>query len=136
MWQMEECDGFRRSFRQFAKRHRQEARNTLDNVEAYMADLLNGITPQQILYGFVHPEPNGIKALDESGPGAHKKATRLYVYPDEPTETLFLITIGGKDGQQRDIQSCRQFVIKLLKDREEEFKKSAEHGEESSNGET
>ncbi|MCH7725759.1 MAG: hypothetical protein IH991_04655 [Planctomycetes bacterium] len=59
-----------------------------------------------------------VKALNESGPGKHKKAIRLYTYPDEETETFYVLTIGDKKSQGDDIKACCEFVDELLKDRE------------------
>ena len=81
--------------------------------------LRSGLTPQQIIRGYIHDEPRGVKAIDESGPGKHKKAIRLYIYPDEETETLYVLTVGGKGKSQgRDIKTCSEFVKGLLKERE------------------
>jgi len=117
MWELEQSADFQKRAKKLAKTNRQELKNVTDNLAAYLADLRKGLAVQQIVRGYIHSEPNGIKALDESGPGAHKKATRLYIYPDEETETLFVLIVGDKKSQGDDIKSCSDFVKKLLKDR-------------------
>ena len=70
---------------------------------------------------FIHPEPDGIKALDQSGAKnketrkvskkRHKlKQTRLYIYPNTTTKTLHLLTLGGKKSQAGDIKYCKKIV--------------------------
>lgn len=54
------------------------------------------------------------KAFDESGEGKHLKATRLYIYPDEPSRTLHVITLGDKSTQDTDIRLASAFVEGLL----------------------
>ncbi len=119
MWEIESIDGFLRSFKKFAKAHRIESLNAISNSDSYLNALNSGLKPQRIERGFLHHEPLGIKAFDQNGPGAHKKETRLYAYPDEETETLYLILISGKDDQKRDIETCKQFVNRLLHDRKQ-----------------
>lgn len=121
MWEMEWSADFDKRAKKFAKAHRQELLNAVDNVAAFLSDLRGGLTPQQIIRGYIHDEPHGVKGIDESGPGKHKKAIRLYVYPDEETETLYVLTVGDKStgkSQSRDIKTCSEFVEGLLKKRE------------------
>lgn len=120
MWEMQTSADVEKRARRLSKTHRQELTNVFDNLAAYIGDLRKGLKPQQINRGHIHNELHGVKALDESGPGKHEKAIRLYIYPDEDTETLYVLTIGDKDkrSQQNDIKSCSEFVKGLLKDRD------------------
>ena len=121
MWELEQSADFDKRAKKFAKTHRQELRNAVDNAAAYLSDLRAGLTPQQIIRGYIHDEPRGVKAIDESGPGKRKKAIRLYIYPDEETEMFYVLTVGGKGkgkSQGRDIKACSEFVKGLLKERE------------------
>jgi len=65
-----------------------------------------------------------VVALDQKGGGGNLQETRLYVYPDEERKVLYLITIGNKDEQQSDIQTCNGFVELLKKPNEPEKAKS------------
>ena len=64
---------------------------------------------------FVHPEPLGMLALDERGPGkgTKKKTLRLYVYPDIIDHTVYLMLLGDKSSQPNDIALCKTFVLEL-----------------------
>ena len=76
-----------------------------------------GVPPQQITAGFIHQEPGGVKAIDQKGPrkgiGGTPKEGRLYVFPEEESKTLHLITIGDKNSQQKDLADCRKFMRDL-----------------------
>jgi hypothetical protein len=67
--------------------------------------------------GFIHDEPDGIKAIDQKGGGQKMKLqqTRLYVYPDITNRILYLLTIGDKGTQRDDINLCREFVRKEIR---------------------
>lgn len=87
----------------------------IENLERYRRALNYAGGPQHITGKYVHHEPMGIKALDESGERKIKKlqATRLYVYPDVATRTLYLLTIGSKNTQSKDIELCRKMVKQI-----------------------
>jgi hypothetical protein len=61
----------------------------------------------------MHHEPLGVVAIDQKGGGKSLAQTRLYVYPDTETETLYVITLGDKGSQKDDIATCRAFVNEL-----------------------
>lgn len=69
----------------------------------------------------MHPEPHGVWALTEQGGhGKGLAATRLYVYPDPDTETLYEITLGDKQTQPNDIKFCSEFVADLKRQKEQQ----------------
>ncbi|NTU73937.1 hypothetical protein HGB07_07325, partial [Candidatus Roizmanbacteria bacterium] len=71
--------------------------------------------------GFIHHEPNGVKAIDQKGAikkGMGKpKEARLYTFPDTDAYILYLITVGDKNSQTTDIRDCTQFVKDLKKNK-------------------
>jgi len=124
MWEVVACADYEKRAKRFAKTNRQEMLNVSDNLAAYFSALRLGLKPPQIIRGFVHHEPHGVKALDASGPGKHKKALRLYIYPDEQSKTLYVLIIGDKTTQRDDIKQCSEFVIQLLKNQQSQENKS------------
>lgn len=69
----------------------------------------------QVRTGYLHFEPDGIKAIDQKGGGKKIKLqqTRLYIYPDIKTKKIFLLAIGTKTNQNEDINKCRKIVKKI-----------------------
>ena len=120
MWEIEQHDGFGKRLKDFQKRHRQELANALDNADTFLKALRAGSRPAQIKRGFIHPEPKGVLAFDQSGDGKHLKAIRLYTYPDEDTETVHFITLGDKSTQKEDIKVSSGFVEGLLRSKRTE----------------
>ena len=55
-------------------------------------------------------EGEGTYALDQSGELKTTTAIRLYIFPDEMTKVLRLLTIGEKNTQNRDVNEVHQFV--------------------------
>lgn len=90
-----------------------ELRAVLNNLDTYFKTLLRGVNPLQIKYGFMHPEPLGVVAIDQKGGGAALRQARLYAYPELEPELLHLITLGDKGSQQADIAFCREYVLNL-----------------------
>lgn len=114
MWKIEYHADFEKRLKKLQKKHRRETRNALSNADTFFRALCAGAQPQNIIRGFIHPEPHGVLAFDQSGEGKHLKATRLYTYPDEFTKTLHFITLGDKASQDGDIRLCSAFVEGLL----------------------
>ncbi len=117
MWKQEPSAEFERRLKKFAKKHRNELKAVLRNLERYFAALDEGTQPAQVQGGFIHHEPDGVIALDQKGGGPNLAQTRLYVYPHVPSSTLHLLTLGGKDTQHDDIQFCKR-VAKALSQQE------------------
>lgn len=113
MWSITKQDDVSKRFRKAQKKHRTEMKNVLDNLDTFFRCLQAGSKPTQIQRGFIHPEPMGVLAIDQSGPGAHLKEFRLYVYPDEDNGILHVITLGDKNSQRGDIILCKNFVEEL-----------------------
>lgn len=90
----------------------------ISNLDKYFTALKELNNPLQIKAGFIHKEPSGIKAIDQKGGGqkVRLKQTRLYVYPDITTKTLYLLTIGDKTSQKReDVKFSQEYVKGIRK---------------------
>lgn len=118
MWNLTPTDLFARRLKRWEKKHPNELQATLDNLDTYIEHLNAGIPPQLIRAGFIHNEPQGIKAIDQKGGGSNLSQTRLYVFPDESTHSLHLITLGDKNSQKADIKDCAVFMNDLKKEQD------------------
>jgi hypothetical protein len=95
------------------KKRPRELAAALGNLDTFLKTLSSGVVPRQAKFGFIHPEPLGILAIDQKGGGANLAQFRLYVYPDEGRKVLHFLTIGDKNSQKQDINDCRDFVAQL-----------------------
>lgn len=78
-----------------------------------MTTLNEGVNPINIKAGFIHHEPDGIKAIDQKGGKGKLKQCRLYIYPDTSTRLVHVISVGDKTDQKGDINECREYVKPL-----------------------
>lgn len=118
MWELDPTPEYDKKQRKWPKKHRRELTAMLNNLDTFLGALRAGATPRQAKYGFIHPERRGVLAIDQKGGGPGLKQSRLYVYPDEETEIVHLITLGDKDSQSEDIKACTDFVQQLREERE------------------
>lgn len=127
-WCIEQTDLFARKFKQFRKKNKHSGLDKLllNNLDTYLKALQFGTSPQKINAGFIHHEPNGVKAIDQKGSrkkvSGTPKECRLYVFPDSDGKVLYLITIGDKNSQKSDIKDCCSFLDESRKT------KGSDHG--------
>jgi len=120
MWKSQPTDVFKGKLIRLTKNRPKEMENVIRNLSTYFAALDEGVNPIQIQvrFRFVHNERNGIYAVDQRGGPKNLAETRLYLFPHVPSETLYLLTIGDKNSQPRDINDCRA-MVKEIKTSEE-----------------
>ena len=93
-----------------------EMGNVLDNLTAVVDKLNDGTAPEQLKkFGFVQSEPSNLLAINQKGPGkkTRMKVLRLYVYPDKEKQKLWLITLGDKSEQAKDIKYAKHRVKEI-----------------------
>ncbi|EKD26308.1 MAG: hypothetical protein ACD_79C01270G0006 [uncultured bacterium] len=115
MWKLIRAEKFNRRLKEYSKNHPDEVLCVLDNLNKYFFMLENGVKPRLISMGCIHIEPKGIIALDQKGSKGKLKQTRLYIYPDEEKEILYVMTLGDKHSQSDDIKECIKFVDDIRK---------------------
>jgi hypothetical protein len=113
MWQIEPTTQWEKDHRFYEKKHPNELAAVLRNLERYLSQLNLAVNSQAVLAGYLHPEPSGIRAIDQKGGGGNLQETRLYTYADDAQKVVFLITIGNKDSQTSDIELSKDFVETL-----------------------
>ncbi len=114
-WQLERTDKYLRDHTYYEKKHPHELAAVLDNLDTYFKTLEKVGSPLQVTAGFIHPESDGVIAIDQKGGGRKIKLqqTRLYAFPDTQMAILHILAIGDKTSQRDDINACRAFVRKL-----------------------
>ena len=109
-WQLEPTTGFTAAHEWYSKKRPRELAAVLNNLSRYFAQLNSAKNAQCVHAGYIHDEPKGIKAVDQKAGGGSLQETRLYVYPDDVKNILYLITIGNKNEQSDDIKLASRFV--------------------------
>jgi len=118
MWRILKTGEFERRYKRYDKKKRQQLLAVTNNLARFVTLLNAGRKPKPLAYGFLRDEGLGILRISEAGSAARVAATRLYVYPDAEREDLYLLTIGDKNSQSDDIESCKRFVKKLRADQD------------------
>lgn len=113
-WILVPTNKYMRKYKYYEKRCPREFAAITGNLDTYFETLKKQGNPLQIKAGFIHNEPEGIKGIDQKGGGQKVKLqqARLYVYPNIPNKTLYLLTIGNKKTQREDIKFCQKYVQK------------------------
>ena len=115
MWGVLKTDQYERRLKRYHKKKHAQSMAVLNNLDIFLKALNSGKPPKPLIYGFLHGEPSDVIAIDQTG-GVKLAETRLYVYPDRETETLYLLTIGDKQTQAEDIRDCMAFVKQIKSD--------------------
>jgi hypothetical protein len=113
MWQIQPTTQWEREQKYYEKKHPNELAAVLRNLHRYVNQLNIAPNARSVMAGYIHPEPKGVVAIDQKGGGSNLQQTRLYIFPDEATNMLYIITIGNKNTQSDDIRCCKQFVDNL-----------------------
>jgi hypothetical protein len=113
MWKVQPEDEYLKRTKKWPKKHRREFAAVHSNLDTFLAALNQGAKLEHVKYGFVHPEPRGVLAIDQKGGGTSLKETRLYVFFDTSTQVVHLITLGDKDSQTADVRYASEFVDQL-----------------------
>ena len=116
MWVIQKSPFFEARFKRFQKKHPEEAKAVLNNLDSYFKALCVGANPVNIQVGFIHHEPEGIKALDQKGWKGNLMQSRIYIFPETEAKIVHVISIGTKPDQGSDISECKDY-IRPLKER-------------------
>ena len=114
-WEYKTASCFSRSTAaRICKKHPKEFQNVFQNLDTYKKTLDEGVSLEQAkrTLPFIHNEKNGLLAIDQRPPKGGFQL-RLYIYPHEQTQTIYVITIGDKQTQQNDIKTGHQFIQAL-----------------------
>lgn len=115
-WRITPTATFKMRFKWYEKKKPKELKAVLDNLDTLIKSLHSGKKPKPFVYGFLSAEPSDVIRISEAGSETQVAATRLYVYPDTGTDTLYLLTIGDKPSQSDDIKDCKRIVKDIKAD--------------------
>jgi putative component of toxin-antitoxin plasmid stabilization module len=113
MWKLQPETDYERRAKNWPKKHQREFVAVHDNLDTLLKALNSGAKLEQIKFGFMHPEPRGVIAIDQKGGGRGLKETRLYTYLNRASQLVHLITLGDKNTQSADIRYTSEFVASL-----------------------
>jgi putative component of toxin-antitoxin plasmid stabilization module len=112
MWYTEDGEATRSGFRKVSKNHPEEYASCFGNLEKILAILRNGNKVGGFKVGFFRSEGDGLYRIGQSGV-KDSKEVRLYVYPDQESEIIYILAMGTKESQQADIKESKKKIKKL-----------------------
>lgn len=92
-----------------------EVESCMANLVRVLSMLDGGVPLGTFRFSFLRPEGGGIYRIGQTGVDAAREM-RLYVAFDESTRTAYLLGIGTKNTQQRDIAAARQQARRIGKE--------------------
>lgn len=102
--------------KKFLRNHPDETVMMLSNLDQQLIVLnINGaksILKMETTH--CHREGQGLYAMDQAG-GKGGKESRLYFYPDESTRTLWILDVGTKESQKKDVIRLQEYIRKHWK---------------------
>jgi GTP cyclohydrolase II len=116
-WNYQETSTFISAAKWYEKKKKKELIALLVSLDSFLNTLNEVEHIQKVTGKYIHKEPKGILAVDQTkGEGKGKlEESRLYFYPNVKKKTLHLLTIGKKKKQKRDIKLCQE-ILKELKE--------------------
>jgi hypothetical protein len=116
-WRVSPTPEFIRSSQTYEKKHPDELAAALANLlQRYLPRLNHARRHGLVQAGCLHHEGQGVIAIDQSGQARNLRETRLYAYPHDESCTLYLLLIGDKAAQRRDLRNVREILRNLTLD--------------------
>jgi putative component of toxin-antitoxin plasmid stabilization module len=108
-WSIENRFASAGKFKKFDVKYPREYASLFRNLEKVKRILQQGNKLGSFQIGFFRSEGEGVFRIGQTGvPSA--KESRLYVYPDEQNQTMYVLTIGTKDEQPEDINEAKKLA--------------------------
>jgi hypothetical protein len=111
-WHIDTAHASQGKFKKFASKYRREFASLFANLDKILALLKAGQKLGSFQVGFFRSEGQGVYRIGQTGvPSA--KESRLYVFPHEESRTMYVLTIGTKEGQADDINEAHRIARSL-----------------------
>ncbi len=112
-WRTVPTDLYLRQHAFYEGKRPEPLRAVLRNLVRYIEMLEAQANLQLIHPNFAHNERHGVIALTQQGYKPKQPKTRLYIYPQQYSKRLYLITIGDAASQKGDIKDAHRFIESL-----------------------
>lgn len=113
MWYTEDGEATRSGFKKVSKNHPEEYAACFANLNKILAILRSGNKiGGGLKVGFFRSEGDGLFRIGQSGV-KDSKEVRLYVYPNQESEIIYILAMGTKETQHTDIKESKKKIKKL-----------------------
>lgn len=111
-WKNHITEAAERQLQKYGRSHSRETISVNTNLKRILVMLGAGARVGTFRFNFFQSEGDGLYRIGQTGVQGAKE-TRLYVYPDEAEATVYVLGIGDKDSQERDIRAAKTAVTDL-----------------------
>jgi hypothetical protein len=125
-WQLDLGYASTGKFERFNKKHGREFDSLFINLNKILGVLKSGHKIGSFQIGFFRSEGDGLYRIGQTSVRSAKES-RLYVYPDQQTQTMYILSIGVKESQSQDINDAKA-SIKVIRKQRDESKQGSECG--------
>src|ERR1700720_4508913 len=105
-WQIETKYATGSKFKKFAKNHDREYDSLFVNLQRVVDILNSGHKLGSFQVGYFRSESDGVYRIGQTSV-AGAKESRLYIWANAVTRTIYVLGIGDKDSQQGDINEAK-----------------------------
>jgi hypothetical protein len=113
-WALETKYASQGKFGSFANEHPREYSSLFANLDKILGLLRCGNKIGGFRVNFFRSEGDEVYRIGQTAV-AHAKESRLYVYPDSKECVMYVLAIGDKDSQSRDILEAKSIVSEIKK---------------------
>lgn len=111
-WLVDTRHASRNKFEKFQKRYGEEFVALFNNLHKVIGLLNDGHKIGGFRVNFFRSEGDGVFRVGQTAVG-NAQESRLYVYPDKENSVMFILGIGTKDEQQRDLPELKKVAKKI-----------------------
>jgi hypothetical protein len=112
-WPVETKYATQNKFKDFSESYGREYASLFANLDKVLGILRQGSKMGSFQIGFFRSESGGVFRIGQTGVKSAKES-RLYVFPNQDNEIMYLLTIGTKDRQTQDINEA-QAIVKTIR---------------------
>jgi hypothetical protein len=117
-WELNADNASKAQFSAFSKNHPREYASLFANLDKINGLLDSGNKIGGFHVGFFRSEGGDVYRIGQTGvPSAQE--SRLYVFPDKEKRIMYVLGIGTKDTQDRDINDAKATVNRIRQSRQD-----------------
>jgi hypothetical protein len=111
-WSIENKYALRKKFEAFAEARPREFASLFANLDRVLRHLNGGAKVGGFQMGYFRSEGEGVFRIGQTAV-QHAKESRLYIFPNQSNQTIYILTVGTKDRQADDISEAKTIADQI-----------------------
>jgi hypothetical protein len=113
-WSIENKYAVTKKFETFAQARPREFASLFANLDRIVRHLNGGAKVGGFQMGYFRSEGEGVYRIGQTAV-QHAKESRLYIFPNQSNQTIYILTVGTKDRQPDDINEAKAMADQIKK---------------------